>query len=73
MTIVSDFLDILTELITGLLGIVTSTFSGVVEIFYVPGVEGGFTIYGVLLLFGLGLSFVMMALRFIRRLIGNRS
>lgn len=69
MGILTDLFQALGEILTGLLGLLVDATSGIVEIFYDS--ETGFTIYGVFLLIGLGMFFVMFAWRviqgFIRR------
>lgn len=68
LTIVSDFFTTVGEILTGLLELLVDATSGVVEIFY--GTDG-FTIYGIFLLFGLGMFFLFFAWKviqgFIRR------
>lgn len=65
----AELFSTLQDIITGLLNALVSSTSGIIPIFY-DG-EEGFTIYGSLLLIGLGLFFVMFAWRviqgFIRR------
>ena len=65
MSILTDFFQALTSIVTGFLGLLVDATSGVVEIFWTSGVDGGFTIYGVFLLMGLGMFFVMFGWRVI--------
>jgi len=65
MSILTDFFSALTTIVTGFLGLLVDATSGVVKIFWTSGVDGGFTIYGVFLLMGLGMFFVMFGWRVI--------
>jgi hypothetical protein len=71
MSIVTEIVDVIGALITGMLGWITDAFEGVLGIFY-DGETSKLTVLGVLLLFGLAFSLVMFAFRFIRGLIANR-
>ncbi len=68
LTIVTDFFTTVGDILTGLLELLVSATSGVIEIFYNTN---GFTIYGIFLLFGLAMFFLFFAWRviqwFIRR------
>lgn len=66
---VTDLWGIISDVVTGFLGTIISAFSGITEIFYIDGVDGGFTVIGQLLLIGLGMTVVMFAFKFIRGLI----
>lgn len=57
--ILTDFFALVGQILTGLLGLLTSATSGIVEVFY-DSVDG-FTIYGIFLLFGLGMMFLTFA------------
>lgn len=69
MAILTDLFAALTSILTGLLGLLVDATSGIIPIFYDS--TDKFTIYGVFLLIGLGMFFVMFAWRviqgFIRR------
>ena len=71
MSVVTDLLSIVGAWITGVFGWITDAFTGVLEIFYTTGENGGFTVLGVLLLLGLAMSLVFFALRYIRSLIAR--
>lgn len=67
MAIVTDLFQVLGEILTGLLGMIVNATSGIIPIFYdASSTTGKFTIYGVFLLIGLGLFFVMFAWRVIQ-------
>lgn len=68
-SIASEFGEILLELLTAILGLITGAFEAVAGIFW--DASTGFTIYGVFLMVGLVLSIVMLAIMFIRGLIGK--
>lgn len=68
MGIVSEVISVVGEWITGVFGWLVSAVEGVVTIFYDTE---GLTIIGVLLLFGLAMSLVFFAFRFIRSLISK--
>ena len=59
MTIIGEIFSSIGEVITGGLTVVSSALSGVIPIFYVA--ETGFTLYGVLLLIGIGMSLIFFA------------
>lgn len=67
MGIVTEIISAVGEWITGVFGWLVAAVEGVVGIFY-DSTEG-LTIVGVLLLFGLAMSLVFFAFRFIRGLI----
>ena len=67
MGIVTEIISAVGEWITGIFGWLVSAVQGVVAIFY-DSTEG-LTIVGVLLLFGLAMTLVFFAFRFIRGLI----
>ncbi len=71
MSVVTDLLQIVGEWITGVFGWITDAFTGVLEIFYTTGEDGGFTVLGTLLLLGLAMSLVFFALKYIRSLIAR--
>lgn len=60
----TDFFSVVGQILTGLLGLLVSATSGIVEIFYDS--TDGFTIYGIFLLFGLGMMFLAFAWRVIQ-------
>lgn len=64
MAIITDVFEALAGIVTGLLDLLVDTTSGVVAIFW--DATNGFTIYGVFLLIGLGMFFVMFAWRVIQ-------
>lgn len=64
MAIITDVFTALAAIVTGLLNLLVSATSGVVAIFWSS--TAGFTIYGVFLLIGLGMFFVMFAWRVIQ-------
>lgn len=66
-SIVSAIMEALTDIVSGFLALVINAMTSVVEVFYTP--TGGLTIYGIFLLFGLALFFIMFAWRFITGLI----
>lgn len=63
LTIAGDIFTLIGEVITSGLTVVSSALSGVIPIFYVE--ETGFTVYGVLLLIGVGMSLIFFAWRVI--------
>lgn len=66
----SNILEALTDLSTGFITLLKSTFSGVVSIFYEGGPNGeGFTVLGVFLLIGLVLSLIWIVFKVIRKII----
>lgn len=65
----ADILAMLVAMLTGILDLVVSAFDGVVEIFWVAGENGGFTIYGIFLLWGIIIFLIMLAIHFITSLI----
>lgn len=67
MGIVTEIISAVGEWITGVFGWLVAAVEGVVGIFYDS--TDGLTIVGVLLLFGLAMSLVFFAFRFIRGLI----
>lgn len=67
MGIVTEIIQAVGEWITGIFGWLVSAVQGVVTIFYDD--TEGLTIVGVLLLFGLAMTLVFFAFRFIRGLI----
>lgn len=67
MSIVSEVISAVSEWITGVFGWLVAAVQGVVSIFYDP--TDGLTIVGVLLLFGLAMSLVFFAFKFIKGLI----
>jgi len=67
---VQQFFTMLGELLTGFLGLVVDATSGVVAIFYDE--TAGFTIYGLFLLIGLALMFLMFAFRMIQSFIAKK-
>lgn len=70
---VADLFTTVGEILNGLLELLIQATSGIVPIFYDSGAEGGgFTIYGVFLLFGLGIFFLMFAWRVIQGFIPRR-
>lgn len=71
MAVISELLQIVGQWITGVFGWITSAFTGVLEIFYTTGENGGFTVLGTLLLLGLAMSLVFFALKYIRGLIAK--
>jgi len=69
---ISAFITAVGQWITGVVGFVVSAFSGIVDVFWVSpdGVAPEeFTIYGLLMLFGLAVGFVGLAIGFIYRLL----
>jgi len=66
MGIVTEIISAVSAWITGVFGWLVDAVEGVVAIFYD---SDGLTIVGVLLLFGLAMSLVFFAFRFIRGLI----
>ena len=64
MAIITDVFQALGSIVTGLLDLLVRTTGGVVEIFW--DTTDGFTIYGVFLLIGLAMFFVMFAWRVIQ-------
>lgn len=66
---VAELWSIISEVVTGFISAIVSAFSGITDIFYTEGVDGGFTVIGQLLLIGLGMGLVYFAFRFIRNLI----
>lgn len=68
-SIASEFGAILLELLQAVLALITGAFTGVTAIFW--NATTGFTIYGVFLMVGLVLSIVMLAIMFIKGLIGK--
>lgn len=69
MAIVTEIISAVGAWITGIFGWVGDAITGVTTIFYDPSVDGGLTIVGVLLLFGLGMTLVFFAINFIKGLI----
>lgn len=67
---VAQFFTTLGDLLTGFLDLVVDATSGVVAIFYEP--TEGFTIYGIFLLIGLALMFLMFAFRMIQSFIAKK-
>lgn len=67
MNVVTDLFEIVSSVITSLVGALTSAVSGITELFY--DAETGFTFVGTLLLIGLGFTLVFWAFRFIRNLV----
>lgn len=66
MGIITEVISAVGEWITGIFGWLVDAVEGVVAIFYN---SDGLTIVGVLLLFGLAMTLVFFAFRFIRGLI----
>ena len=67
---IADFIDVVTQWITGIIGFITEAFSGVVPIFYDASPDGeGFTFFGILMLFALAVGFVSLALGWLVRLL----
>lgn len=66
---VADFIAVVTQWIKGIIAFITESFSGIIPIFYAPGEEGGFTFYGILMLFALAVGFVSLALGWLTRLL----
>lgn len=66
MSIITELFEIVSAVITSLVGALTSAVNGITGLFYD---EGGFTFVGTLLLIGLGFTLVFWAFRFIRNLI----
>lgn len=67
---VADFISIVTEWITGVVTFITTSFAGVIPIFYDATPDGeGFTFYGILMLFALAVGFVSLALGWLTRLL----
>lgn len=64
MAIITQLFTALGDIVTGLLDLLVDSTSGVIAIFY--DATNGFTIYGVFLLIGLGMFFVMFAWRVIQ-------
>lgn len=63
LTIVGDIFTLIGEVITSGLTVVSSALSGIIPIFYVEAT--GFTVYGVLLLIGVGMGLIFFAWRVI--------
>lgn len=66
MSIITDLFEIVSAVITSLVGALTSAVNGITDLFYD---EGGFTFVGTMLLIGLGFTLVFWAFRFIRSLV----
>lgn len=67
---IADFIDIVTQWISGIIEFITTAFEGIVQIFYDSSPEGGgFTFYGILMLFALAVGFVSLALGWLTRLL----
>lgn len=72
---VTQFIEVTTSWLTGVIGMIIASFSGIVPLFWTEGVgeaPGSFTFVGTLLLFGLGMSIAMLGLTFIRGLIARK-
>lgn len=67
-SIVTDFLSTLTSWVNGLITLLLSILSQVVDIFY-DGTAETLTVYGVLALFGLGWALIKFGIGFISRMI----
>ena len=67
LTFIDDFSSVALAWLQFILDMLTGAFTGVVAIFYDDTL--GFTIYGYLMLFGLAMTFVIMGLGFIQKLI----
>ncbi len=61
-----SILDSVGEIVTSLVTIVTDSIQGFIDIFYTA--DTGITVLGYLGLIGLGISFTMLGLKFVKRL-----
>lgn len=64
---VTHFLGIVTEWLTGFFGLVGNSITSAVELIYIP--ETGFTLIGSLMLFGLAVGLVYFGINFVVRLV----
>lgn len=63
---IAEILQTITEWMAGFWGFVTTSITSAVEIFYIPGVDGGLTPIGILALFGVAVGVVYLGLNFVR-------
>lgn len=66
---VQEFITLVGEWITGMISWLGSIFTGITELFYTSGAEGGFTFLGILMLFGLAVGLVYFGINFVVNLI----
>lgn len=66
---ITQLWEIVTQVVSGLIDSLVSAFSGITEVFYLEGVDGGFTIPGQFLLIALGFTIVFFVFRFVKSLI----
>lgn len=64
---VADFIEVVTEWIGAVIEFITTSFTGIIPIFY--NTEEGFTFYGILMLFSLAVGFVSLGLGWLVRLL----
>ncbi len=64
---VTDFLGIVTEWLTGFFGLVGKAITSAIELIYV--VDTGFTLVGSLMLFGLAVGLVYFGINFVVKLV----
>lgn len=69
---VSQMFTTIEQAITGFTSALGASISGITDLFYVEGENGGFTVLGVLLLIAVGVGVVYWAFRLIRGLVSQR-
>ncbi len=68
---ITEFLQIVGDWITGMFGWIGDGVGAVVELFYTSGENGGFTFIGMLALFGLAVGLVYFIIGFVRQFISK--
>lgn len=63
---ITDFISVISEWITGMFGWISTGVGSVVELFYTTGENAGFTFIGYLALFGLAIGLVSFVIAFVR-------
>lgn len=73
---VSSIFEILGDIVTNFSGLLVELFTAIVSVFFTPGTDGApgeLTIIGVLTLISVGVSLVIWAFNFFRRLLRFRA
>lgn len=65
MGIITSIFEAISSVVEGFLGVLTSLFSGIIDLFWTSGEGGGLTILGILLIIGVATPLVFWGINWI--------